>query len=72
MAVQAAVDSRTLSGASGRDRSEQLSSPFPIGVGVRIGPVAAALLGSLGHVEDSVFGDVVKLANRLQRWRARS
>jgi class 3 adenylate cyclase len=40
--------------------------PFRLGIGVTSGTVAAALLGSPEHVEYSVVGDVVNLAQRLQ------
>jgi class 3 adenylate cyclase len=39
---------------------------FELGIGVTTGPVAAALLGSREHVEYSVVGDVVNLAQRIQ------
>jgi class 3 adenylate cyclase len=41
---------------------------FPIGIGVTTGDVAAGLLGSEEHVEYSVVGDVVNLAQRIQAW----
>jgi adenylate cyclase len=40
--------------------------PFPLGVGLSTGPVAAALLGSEERVEYTVVGDSVNLAQRLQ------
>ena len=40
--------------------------PFELGIGVTTGRVAAALLGSKEHVEYSVVGDVVNLAQRIQ------
>lgn len=40
--------------------------PFGLGIAVSSGEVAAALLGSAEHVEYSVVGDVVNLAQRLQ------
>lgn len=43
---------------------------FHLGIGVTTGDVAAALLGSPEHVEYSVVGDVVNLAQRLQAWAA--
>ena len=43
---------------------------FPIGIGVTTGDVAAGLLGSEEHVEYSVVGDVVNLAQRIQAWAA--
>ena len=44
--------------------------PFELGIGVTTGPVAAALLGSQEHVEYSVVGDVVNLAQRIQSMAA--
>jgi class 3 adenylate cyclase/uncharacterized membrane protein len=41
---------------------------FSIGIAVTTGEVAAALLGSSDHVEYSVVGDVVNLAQRIQAW----
>ena len=41
---------------------------FGIGIAVTTGEVAAALLGSSDHVEYSVVGDVVNLAQRIQAW----
>jgi class 3 adenylate cyclase len=41
---------------------------FGLGIGVTTGEVAAALSGSAEHVEYSVVGDVVNLAQRLQAW----
>ena len=43
---------------------------FGLGIAVTTGDVAAALLGSEEHVEYSVVGDVVNLAQRLQQWAA--
>jgi CheY-like chemotaxis protein len=41
--------------------------PFPLGIGLSTGTVAAALLGSEERVEYSVVGDSVNLAQRLQQ-----
>ena len=41
--------------------------PFPLGIGLSTGAVAAALLGSEERVEYSVVGDSVNLAQRLQQ-----
>jgi len=41
--------------------------PFPLGIGLSSGTVAAALLGSEERVEYSVVGDSVNLAQRLQQ-----
>lgn len=42
--------------------------PFPIGIGLSTGRVAAALLGSHEHLEYTLVGDAVNLAQRLQQW----
>jgi DNA-binding NarL/FixJ family response regulator len=44
--------------------------PFPLGIGVSTGTVAAALLGAEERVEYSVVGDSVILAQRLQQLAA--
>jgi len=41
--------------------------PFPLGIGLSTGVVAAALLGSAERVEYSLVGDSVNLAQRLQQ-----
>lgn len=41
---------------------------FEIGIGITTGPVAAALLGSEEHLEYTLVGDTVNLAQRLQQW----
>jgi adenylate cyclase len=46
--------------------AEEGLRPFPLGVGVSTGTVAAALLGSEQRVEYTVVGDSVNLAQRLQ------
>ncbi len=43
-------------------------APFPLGIGLSTGEVAAALLGSEEHLEYSLVGDTVNLAQRLQQW----
>ena len=43
---------------------------FGLGIGVTTGEVAAALLGSEEHLEYTVVGDTVNLAQRLQQWAA--
>ena len=47
-------------------RSEGLD-PFPIGIGLSTGDVAAALLGSDERLEYTVVGDAVNLCQRLQQ-----
>ena len=44
--------------------------PFPLGIGLSTGTVAAALLGSEERVEYSLVGDSVNLAQRLQQLAA--
>jgi class 3 adenylate cyclase len=44
--------------------------PFPLGIGVSTGTVAAALLGAEERVEYTVVGDSVNLAQRLQQLAA--
>ena len=43
-------------------------APFELGIGLSTGEVAAALLGSEEHLEYSLVGDTVNLAQRLQQW----
>jgi class 3 adenylate cyclase/DNA-binding NarL/FixJ family response regulator len=45
-------------------------APFPIGIGISSGPVAAALLGSDERLEYTVVGDAVNLCQRLQQFAA--
>ena len=44
------------------------SPEFPIGIGLSTGQAAAALLGSREHLEYTLVGDTVNLAQRLQQW----
>jgi class 3 adenylate cyclase len=44
--------------------------PFPLGIGLSTGQVAAALLGSEERAEYTVVGDVVNLCQRLQQFAA--
>ncbi|HYA45256.1 MAG TPA: adenylate/guanylate cyclase domain-containing protein [Acidimicrobiales bacterium] len=41
---------------------------FGLGIGITSGPVAAALLGSEEHLEYTLVGDTVNLAQRIQQW----
>lgn len=50
-----------------RWRAEGLA-PFEMGIGLSTGEVAAALLGSEEHLEYSLVGDTVNMAQRLQQW----
>jgi class 3 adenylate cyclase len=42
--------------------------PFPLGIGVSTGDVAAAILGSEERLEYTVVGDAVNLCQRLQQF----
>ncbi len=44
--------------------------PFPLGIGLSTGDVAAALLGSAERLEYTVVGDAVNLCQRLQQFAA--
>jgi adenylate cyclase len=44
--------------------------PFPLGIGLSTGVVAAALLGSQERLEYTVVGDAVNLCQRLQQFAA--
>jgi len=44
------------------------SPQFPIGIGLSTGQAAAAMLGSPEHLEYTLVGDTVNLAQRLQQW----
>jgi class 3 adenylate cyclase len=50
--------------------STQGLPPFHIGIGLSTGLIAAALLGSAEHLEYSLVGDSVNLAQRLQQLAA--
>ena len=70
LAVRAAIDMQHAQRKI-NDAWEQADLvPFRLGIGVTSGTVAAALLGSSQHVEYSIVGDVVNLAQRLQAWAA--
>lgn len=60
-AAQAEVNARWI--------SEGLE-PFPLGIGISTGDVAAALLGSAERLEYTVVGDAVNLCQRLQQFAA--
>jgi len=67
-AVRAALEMQRVQRGINDDWQLAGLEPFRIGIGVTTGEVAAALLGSPEHVEYSVVGDVVNLAQRLQGW----
>jgi len=60
-AAQAAVNTDWL--AAGLD-------PFPLGIGLSTGDVAAAMLGSDERLEYTLVGDAVNLCQRLQQFAA--
>jgi len=65
-AVDAAIAMQLAQEAINEQWAASGHAPFELGIGVTTGPVAAALLGSPEHVEYSVVGDVVNLAQRIQ------
>jgi class 3 adenylate cyclase len=69
-AVDAALAMQSAQGAINKRWRPTGRQPFGLGIAVTTGDVAAALLGSTEHVEYSVVGDVVNLAQRLQGWAA--
>jgi class 3 adenylate cyclase len=70
LAVRAAIDMQQAQRAINDAWGPAGLVPFRLGIGLTTGTVAAALLGSSEHVEYSVVGDVVNLAQRLQAWAA--
>ncbi|MDQ2933673.1 MAG: adenylate/guanylate cyclase domain-containing protein [Chloroflexota bacterium] len=70
-AVQAAIEMQQAQMAINQTWSATRRPQFGLGIGVTTGQVAAALLGSAEHVEYSVVGDVVNLAQRIQNWAGR-
>jgi adenylate cyclase len=67
-AVEAAVAMHSRQ-AKVNDRWREEGLPlFGLGIGITTGPVAAALLGSEEHLEYTLVGDTVNLAQRLQQW----
>jgi class 3 adenylate cyclase/DNA-binding NarL/FixJ family response regulator len=72
-ADRALVAARAMHAAQQEVNREWLSEglpPFPIGVGLSTGKVAAALLGSDERLEYTVVGDAVNLCQRLQQLAA--
>jgi class 3 adenylate cyclase len=67
-AVRAAMEMQRAQRGINEDWQLAGLEPFRIGIGVTTGEVAAALLGSPEHVEYSVVGDIVNLAQRIQGW----
>lgn len=58
---------RAQSAINERWRDEGLPE-FGLGIGITTGEVAAALLGSDQHLEYTLVGDTVNLAQRIQQW----
>jgi len=67
-AVSAASAMHIAQGAVNRRWEDAGLPPFPLGIGLSTGEVAAAVLGSERRLEYSVVGDSVNLAQRLQQW----
>jgi class 3 adenylate cyclase/FixJ family two-component response regulator len=69
-AVEAALAMHRRQAAVNRGWAERGLPPFGMGIGLSTGKVAAALLGSEEHLEYTLVGDVVNLAQRLQQLAA--
>ena len=67
-AVEAALAMHLAQAEVNRRWEEEGLPVFHIGIGVTSGSVAAALLGSDQHLEYTLVGDTVNLAQRLQQW----
>jgi class 3 adenylate cyclase/DNA-binding NarL/FixJ family response regulator len=67
-AVEAAFAMHAAQAAVNRSWAEEGRPQFGLGIGVTTGGVAAALLGSDEHLEYTLVGDTVNLAQRLQQW----
>jgi len=67
-AVEAAIAMHAAQDDVNRRWADQGMPAFGLGIGVTTGEVAAALLGSDEHLEYTVVGDTVNLAQRLQQW----
>jgi class 3 adenylate cyclase/FixJ family two-component response regulator len=66
-AVMTALDMHAAQAAVNERWAAESLPPFPLGIGLSTGVVAAALLGSAERVEYSLVGDSVNLAQRLQQ-----
>jgi len=66
-AVAAAVGMQRRQAVVNRRWESEGLPPFDLGIGVSTGRVAAAILGSRHHLEYTVVGDTVNLAQRLQQ-----
>jgi class 3 adenylate cyclase len=67
-AVAAAISMQSAQSELNNTWSAAGRQAFGLGIGVTSGEVAAVLSGSAEHLEYSVVGDVVNLAQRLQAW----
>lgn len=67
-AVAAAAAMHAAQAAVNRRWREEGLPEFGLGIGITTGEVAAALLGSDEHLEYTVVGDTVNLAQRIQQW----
>jgi len=67
-AVEAALAMHLAQAEVNRRWEEEGLPVFHLGIGVTSGDVAAALLGSDQHLEYTLVGDTVNLAQRLQQW----
>lgn len=67
-AVEAALAMHAAQAEVNRRWTEDGLPVFGLGIGVTTGEVAAALLGSDEHLEYTLVGDTVNLAQRLQQW----
>lgn len=65
--LAAALAMHTAQAAVNREWEAEGRPPFPLGIGLSTGEVAAALLGSEERVEYTVVGDAVNLCQRLQQ-----
>ena len=67
-AVEAASAMHAAQAEVNRRWRQEKMAEFGLGIGVTTGEVAAALLGSEEHLEYTVVGDTVNLAQRIQQW----
>jgi adenylate cyclase len=70
LSVQAAAAMHESQSALNAEWENQGLEPFLLGIGVSTGRVAAAMLGSEEHLEYTLVGDAVNLAQRLQQFAA--
>jgi adenylate cyclase len=67
-ALRAALAMHLAQDAVNERWKEQGLPEFGLGIGITTGEVAAALLGSDEHLEYTLVGDTVNLAQRIQQW----